>query len=621
MKTIKKLFILAISAALIGVMISCPNPTDSGGSGNNGNNGAGPKTTIVFDNTRGQCVVAVYSYSQRTDTYKITEVSAGSSSAPIEWNPSPDGYSFYLSYLIPVGDDIIIPYNPPPPSGAITVRIDEGKTTTVTIGGLDSSPALLTDQVYLLLYNESDNAAFRLEKQGTVIRPEKIFSGSEGGPGGASLVNPHERAWYTISAAPAAGYYISVNGVHKPFPPEITEFQAGRFYTVRYVGNNLIIESARPLSLEALLGRRAPTGLAIETRYSGSAPFLQLVWQQSFDAVSYTVYRKADGEGSFSKQAEVSVCSFGDTGVSEGQTYTYKVGAVFNDGKELASETISVSIRQSYVITISGTPHGVITSKTSRASEGNLVVLTISPDIGYQLKAGSLKYHDGSDHPVDDESFSFTMPACNVTVSAEFEIAGNTVHMVTFDADGGSPAMQTQTANSGDSVGVSNMPTEPAKSGYAFGGWYTKTNGGGNPFTATTPVSGDITVYAKWIPVMPENLSLNDTLAWISNNAVEGGSYTITVKNNETIAPRELSYGGKTVNVILKGDATEQTVSPTTNGVFFTIGNGTTLTLDNNITLQGRNNNTASLIQVNSGGTLVMNTGSKINENKNTSSS
>jgi uncharacterized repeat protein (TIGR02543 family) len=44
------------------------------------------------------------------------------------------------------------------------------------------------------------------------------------------------------------------------------------------------------------------------------------------------------------------------------------------------------------------------------------------------------------------------------------------------------------------------MPTEPSKSGAIFSGWWTARNGGGTEFTATTTVTADITVYAKWTP-------------------------------------------------------------------------------------------------------------------------
>jgi uncharacterized repeat protein (TIGR02543 family) len=206
-------------------------------------------------------------------------------------------------------------------------------------------------------------------------------------------------------------------------------------------------------------------------------------------------------------------------------------------------------------------------------------------------------------------------PIASVTLYAQWIPGTPTQYTVTFNADGGTPLTQTKTVDSGDWVGVSNMPAEPTKSGYSFDGWYTETNGGGNPFTATTTVSGDITVYAKWIPVMPENLSLNDTLAWISNNAVEGGSYTITVKNNESIVPQILSYDGKNISIALNGGTTERIVILSESGSLFTLGSGVTLTLDNNVTLQGRSNNTASLVRVNSGGTLVINTGAKVTGN------
>jgi uncharacterized repeat protein (TIGR02543 family) len=38
-------------------------------------------------------------------------------------------------------------------------------------------------------------------------------------------------------------------------------------------------------------------------------------------------------------------------------------------------------------------------------------------------------------------------------------------------------------------------------SGYKFGGWYTAVNGGGTLFTNSTPVTADVTLYAKWTAV------------------------------------------------------------------------------------------------------------------------
>jgi len=42
------------------------------------------------------------------------------------------------------------------------------------------------------------------------------------------------------------------------------------------------------------------------------------------------------------------------------------------------------------------------------------------------------------------------------------------------------------------------MPGNPARSNHSFQGWNTSRNGGGTAFTASTPITGDITVYAGW---------------------------------------------------------------------------------------------------------------------------
>jgi uncharacterized repeat protein (TIGR02543 family) len=138
------------------------------------------------------------------------------------------------------------------------------------------------------------------------------------------------------------------------------------------------------------------------------------------------------------------------------------------------------------------------------------------------------------------------------------------------------------------------------KTDYAFGGWYTAKNGGGSAFTANTPVNGSVTVYAKWesngsgSDSMPPGLSLNESLTWLDNNAVEGGAYTITLSGNETIRSKALSCSGKTASITLLGGATERMVRLSSNGALFTVESGVTLMLDNNITLLGWSNNTTA---------------------------
>jgi uncharacterized repeat protein (TIGR02543 family) len=75
---------------------------------------------------------------------------------------------------------------------------------------------------------------------------------------------------------------------------------------------------------------------------------------------------------------------------------------------------------------------------------------------------------------------------------------GNTYYTVTFNADGGSPSTQTKSVRSGGSVGSSNMPSDPTRSGYVFDGWWSSRNGNGSRFTYETTVYNNMTVYARW---------------------------------------------------------------------------------------------------------------------------
>ncbi|MBP5787630.1 MAG: leucine-rich repeat protein, partial [Kiritimatiellae bacterium] len=67
---------------------------------------------------------------------------------------------------------------------------------------------------------------------------------------------------------------------------------------------------------------------------------------------------------------------------------------------------------------------------------------------------------------------------------------------VSFDAAGGTCTVRTKTCESGKPFGT--LPT-PKKTGYAFGGWWTGTNGRGTRMTSTSLVPGNVkTLHAKW---------------------------------------------------------------------------------------------------------------------------
>ena len=71
--------------------------------------------------------------------------------------------------------------------------------------------------------------------------------------------------------------------------------------------------------------------------------------------------------------------------------------------------------------------NGDITLDKTTALENDTVTVTVAPAVGYQLKAGTLTYTPEGDSAQPISSNTFTMPAKNVVVSAEFE----TVYLVT----------------------------------------------------------------------------------------------------------------------------------------------------------------------------------------------
>ncbi|GHU70841.1 hypothetical protein FACS189450_05930 [Spirochaetia bacterium] len=120
-----------------------------------------------------------------------------------------------------------------------------------------------------------------------------------------------------------------------------------------------------------------------------------------------------------------------------------------------------------------------------------------------------------------------TAVTADITVYAQWTI--NT-YTVTFDKNGGdtdaSPTSATTTYG-----GTVSLPTPPTRTGYAFGGWNTAANGSGTAFDATTAVTGNITVYAKW--------TINTYTVTFDKNNTDSGS---TEANPNTMGP--VIHGG-----------------------------------------------------------------------------
>ena len=108
---------------------------------------------------------------------------------------------------------------------------------------------------------------------------------------------------------------------------------------------------------------------------------------------------------------------------------------------------------QTYAITVADMTNGTVTADKAEAAEGETVTLTVTPNEGYRLVAGSLKANDAV-----VEGNTFIMPAEAVTITAAFEKEESEViwtgpkYVITVrQSVGGSIDPSTCVVNEGDS--------------------------------------------------------------------------------------------------------------------------------------------------------------------------
>ena len=93
-------------------------------------------------------------------------------------------------------------------------------------------------------------------------------------------------------------------------------------------------------------------------------------------------------------------------------------------------------------------------------------------------------------YTADKLTVSGSMPDSDVTVDVTFTAKDYTV---TYEANGGR-TVPSQTVKYNETA---NKPADPTKSGYTFAGWYTEEKLT-NKYDFAAPVTGNITLYAKW---------------------------------------------------------------------------------------------------------------------------
>jgi uncharacterized repeat protein (TIGR02543 family) len=104
------------------------------------------------------------------------------------------------------------------------------------------------------------------------------------------------------------------------------------------------------------------------------------------------------------------------------------------------------------------------------------------------------------------------------------------------------------------------------RTGYTFGDWWTGEDGDGTQFTASTPVTGNVTLYAKWTLVPTYGITLSRTA---SDDALDTGVYSFSLCGpGYATAPDALSVtvsntgNQPTGNLTASADSSNFTITP-----------------------------------------------------------
>lgn len=164
--------------------------------------------------------------------------------------------------------------------------------------------------------------------------------------------------------------------------------------------------------------------------------------------------------------------------------------------------------------------NGKVTTNKARAREGELVLLTITPDPGYVLDKLLGNNKDWTDY-LENGTVSFTMRNFRIYVTATFKRDPN-LALISFDSNGGTGTMKNEAVPRGSAYTIpSNGFTPP--NGKIFQAWSV----GGQEFAPGVPVTidNDITFTAIWIDKPAETA----TVTFLPN----GGNGTMAAQTIE----------------------------------------------------------------------------------------
>lgn len=137
----------------------------------------------------------------------------------------------------------------------------------------------------------------------------------------------------------------------------------------------------------------------------------------------------------------------------------------------------------------------------------------------------------------------YTLGSSDATLYAQWELNTYTVQ---FDGNGASTSVGPVKVQHGKTIA---QPQTPTNIGRAFAGWYTARTGGSR-FDFKTPVTGDMTLYARWNNMVFADVRQGDTphaadIQWLADNGISGGwlesNGTYTFRGMDTVKRQDMA--------------------------------------------------------------------------------
>ena len=174
---------------------------------------------------------------------------------------------------------------------------------------------------------------------------------------------------------------------------------------------------------------------------------------------------------------KVSQWTGSDLAVSD-TTIKLPAGYTFVDGSNnavttLASGTVyTIAAVTTYTVTVTTPQNGTVTADKSTAAADDIVTLTVTPNADYQIGTVTVKDAEGSTVTFNETgavsgTYTFTMPASNVTVEATFtaiektsaDIAWGSMAFTYTDGENGAEGAWSNDVTGGGTVTVTNTGT------------------------------------------------------------------------------------------------------------------------------------------------------------------